>query len=68
MKNKPLRCSDCGKFISYDDLDSGAATHEMACPEPEDWITLCPECNPNYSIERNVFKIVRKFFKGFNPK
>ncbi len=40
-------CDVCGQFISYADLDSGKATHEMLSPDSdvssEEWETLCPK-------------------------
>lgn len=42
-----FRCDECGRFISYDDLASGHATHKIVLPESvytnETWETLCKE-------------------------
>ena len=43
------RCEVCGKFISYDDFESGSAVHHMTQPDweygAEKWETLCKEHN-----------------------
>ena len=48
------RCDVCGKFISYSDLQSGAAIHWMTEPDSdlssETWITRCSEHNPNEAL------------------
>lgn len=40
-------CDECGKFISFADLASGAASHRMVTPSSdisyESWETLCRE-------------------------
>ncbi len=44
-----IRCDVCGRFISYADLESGAASHTMITPSSdwsyETWETFCPKCN-----------------------
>lgn len=44
-----FRCDECGRFISYEDLDSGKATHYMILPDSayttEIWATYCKEHN-----------------------
>lgn len=43
-----FKCDDCGRFIPYSDLDSGAASHRMVLPDTvltqETWETLCARC------------------------
>lgn len=43
-----LKCDDCGRFISHDDLVSGEAMRELITPDSawtkEDYWTLCPPC------------------------
>jgi len=45
--NDPIRCSVCGRFISYDDIDSGAAKYKFT---PDTHFTkeysefICPFC------------------------
>lgn len=29
MNTDPIKCGDCGKFISYKDIENGLATHKM---------------------------------------
>jgi hypothetical protein len=40
-----FRCDDCGRFVSYADLDSGTATHKMTLPDSayttETYETVC---------------------------
>jgi hypothetical protein len=40
-----FRCDDCGKFISYCDLENGKASHRLVTPDSaytrEEWETLC---------------------------
>lgn len=52
LKNKkeiPLKCSVCGRFVSYADLASGKASNSMVTPDSdlsfETWETLCPKHN-----------------------
>lgn len=44
-----IQCSQCGKFIAYDDLESGAATLSNYVPDNhfdgEQIEFLCPRCN-----------------------
>ena len=48
------RCEICGKFISYDDFESGEASHRMVQPDweygAETWETLCKEHNKDRSL------------------
>lgn len=43
------KCNVCGRFISYEDLTTGAALRELETPDThfsrETYITLCPEHN-----------------------
>ena len=45
----PPKCDECGKFVAYADLESGAALHTMHMPDSEfsaeTWETLCAKCN-----------------------
>ena len=46
--SNPLKCEACGRFVSYNDIESGAATHKMVYPDSalsaESYETLCPPC------------------------
>ena len=46
MRN--CKCDNCGKFISYEDLDIGEATITMILPDShysiETWETICKRC------------------------
>ena len=48
-KSTPLKCEVCGRFIGYDELESGDARHVLLTPDSEftseEWETLCPEHN-----------------------
>lgn len=43
------RCQECGRLISFADLESGAARHELVNPSAygtdETWETLCAKDN-----------------------
>lgn len=43
-----LKCDICGRFVSYADLESGAATRKMVTPDSylssESYETLCSNC------------------------
>ncbi len=45
---RTLKCEVCGRFVSYADIESGAATHKMVLPDSdlsiESYETLCPKC------------------------
>jgi hypothetical protein len=45
-EEKP-KCQVCGRFISFDDIESGNARHIMVKPDShvsyEEWETLCPK-------------------------
>lgn len=32
---KPITCDICGRFVSYDDLDSGAAIRQLDTPDSD---------------------------------
>lgn len=42
-----MRCDQCGRFISYKDIESGKAIWRMILPDSEfskeTWEGLCPE-------------------------
>ena len=44
-----IKCTWCGKFISYEDLSTGKATHTMVTPDSfcsfEEWESNCRRCN-----------------------
>jgi hypothetical protein len=44
------RCDECGRFVAYDDFDSGAAYRVLLTPDSdysaEDWCTRCPAHKP----------------------
>jgi hypothetical protein len=44
-----LKCDECGRFISYDDIESGDARSELLTPDSEftleTYTTLCKKCN-----------------------
>ena len=48
-KVERIRCTWCGRFVSYADLDSGEAYHKMATPDSdytwEEYETCCKKCN-----------------------
>ncbi len=48
-KEERIKCSWCGRFISYDALYSGKAYHTMSTPDSdytfEEWESCCKECN-----------------------
>jgi hypothetical protein len=43
-----IKCTWCGRFISYEDLRSGKATHFMVTPDSdyscEEWESNCKKC------------------------
>ena len=45
MSENNLKCDECGKFISFDDLESGMATRKLITPDSnysnEEYETLC---------------------------
>lgn len=47
-RTNEIACDDCGKFISYQDLANGKATHRMtiqnAYGTEETWKSQCPHC------------------------
>lgn len=47
-KNLPMRCSFCGKFVSYKDLDEQIAFHYLLTPDSlftnEEFETQCKKC------------------------
>lgn len=47
MNDKKMQCSECGKFISWRDIDSGEAVYRMIYPDSdlttETWEGLCPK-------------------------
>ena len=47
-KQLPLKCTYCGKFVAYEDIAVGWATHIMVTPESavsyETWVTECKKC------------------------
>jgi len=49
----PLRCDECGRFLRYDDLESGIAIRRLTLPDSEfsveTYETLCPI---HYAAER----------------
>jgi hypothetical protein len=48
MSEQPIRCDRCGRFIAYDDIIAGKATHIMKTPDSdvsyETWESLCRAC------------------------
>ncbi len=46
--NDRLRCDDCGKYISYTDIETGKAGRRMITPDSEftaeTYETLCSKC------------------------
>ena len=54
------KCDVCGKFISYDDLNSGKAIHWMKEPDSdlscETWETLCKDHNGYRNIKQGGSK------------
>jgi hypothetical protein len=49
MSEQPIRCDRCGRFIAYDDIIAGKATHIIKTPDSdvsyETWESLCREHN-----------------------
>ena len=47
-ERRPIRCDACGKFISYDDLESRMAIRKMITPDShftsEEWENICFSC------------------------
>lgn len=44
----PIKCDDCGKFISYDDFENGAKRTMSSLDNHfsgENWETVCIKCN-----------------------
>lgn len=45
-----LRCENCGRFVSFAELDSGKAVvwyqHETDYSDEEEWCEHVPECPP----------------------
>lgn len=48
-KRRWNQCDECGRFVGYEDLASGAALREEYTPDSaytfETWTTLCRVCN-----------------------
>lgn len=55
MKKDPIRCDECGKFIAYKDLDSGAAICHLISYDTEysreEYEALCPKHNNYYQAK-----------------
>lgn len=52
------KCQECGRLISYDDIQSGKATHTMLTPDSdvsyESWETLCRDhSKPNTEVSNS---------------
>jgi len=51
-----IKCSSCGRFISYNDLESGEATHKMITPDSdvsfERWESFCKVCKKQEEEKR----------------
>lgn len=47
-KCQALKCDVCGRFISYEDIESGAAVHKITSPDSalssESYETICQRC------------------------
>lgn len=47
-KNDPLKCSFCGRFVSYKDLEEEIALHYLLTPDSlftqEEFETMCEKC------------------------
>ena len=47
-KNFNIKCDECGKYISFNDLYEGKATHYLVTPDSsvscERWESYCPRC------------------------
>ena len=54
-----FRCNDCGRFISYDELDSHEARHRLVTPDSaytnEEFETVCKKCLVRENEEANHF-------------
>jgi hypothetical protein len=35
MSSDPIKCDICGRFVSYDDLDSGVAVRTLDTPDSD---------------------------------
>lgn len=48
-KLERIRCTWCGRYVSYVNLNSGEAYHHMITPDSdcsvEEWETCCKKCN-----------------------
>ena len=48
-KYPTMKCTWCGRFISYEDLRTGKATNIMVTPDShysfEEWESNCKKCN-----------------------
>lgn len=48
MENFSIKCDNCGKYISFEDLDKGLAQRHMITPDSEyskeQYETLCKSC------------------------
>ena len=55
--DKRIRCSFCGRFISYKNLETGKATHIMVLPDShlscETWVGTCVRCKEKEDWERH---------------
>lgn len=51
-----LRCTWCGRFVSYKDLRTGECSHFMVTPDSdcsfEEWETNCKRCNEEKCDDR----------------
>lgn len=49
MNSDPIRCTYCGRFIAYKDLEEETASFIMTLPESaysvETWVGTCKACN-----------------------
>lgn len=66
----PNKCDDCGKFIPWDDIESGKAISHIH-PDTEfnsEWHeSVCKRCNNkerNIEVEKNRYVIVRTYSAG----
>jgi hypothetical protein len=55
MNRDPIKCDICGRFVSYDDLRSEKAVHQMLEPDnhfgPETWDTYHIKCKSKWVSE-----------------
>ncbi len=54
---KRIRCTWCGRFISYNNLREGKSTHTMVLPDShlscETWVSTCKRCKEKEDWERH---------------